>query len=436
MPARARLTKSIVDRATVDVWCGKLSGFGVRVHPTGKKVFTLLYRMPGSRVMKRLTLGAYGAMTVDEARNAAQRALGEIRSGVDPADAKKAKRDAQTVADVGTDYLADVEARRKPITAKEYARLWNKHVVPTMGNVKVTDVTTSQVSALHRKMRATAYVANRVLALLGAFFTYAEQQGLRTKHTNPAHDVKFYPEHARERFLTPNEVARLSDALARAEKDGLPVPPVQKQQKRGMSKKRREKLTGQKRGPYKRDESKKTVRPMNPFAVAAIRFLLLSGWREREALTLKWSDIDTERKVATLADTKTGRSQRVLGAAALSLLDELPRVSGSPYVFPGTKEGQPLVEINRVWYSVRHAAELDEVRLHDLRHSFASTVASAGGSLLMIGKLLGHVDSKTTVKYAHLLDDPVRAAADSTAAQLSEWMTPSAQPRVLSINSR
>jgi integrase len=151
---------------------------------------------------------------------------------------------------------------------------------------------------------------------------------------------------------------------------------------------------------------------------------MLSGWREREALTLRWADVDLSRRLAVLPDTKTGKSARHLGAAAIELLASLRRAEGSPYVFPGRLAGSSLVEINRVWFSVRHAAGLDDVRLHDLRHSFASTVASAGGSLLMIRALLGHKDTKTTQKYAHLLDDPVKATADATSAQLAEWLSP------------
>lgn len=130
-------------------------------------------------------------------------------------------------------------------------------------------------------------------------------------------------------------------------------------------------------------------------------------------------------------DTKTGRSVRRLGAAAVLLLESLPRVKGSTYVFPGSKKGKHLVEINRVWYAVRQAAGLADVRLHDLRHSFASAVASAGGSLLMIRNLLGHKDTKTTAKYAHLLEDPVQAAADATAGELASLLGPGMKPKIV-----
>ncbi|MGK2962981.1 MAG: tyrosine-type recombinase/integrase [Gemmatimonadaceae bacterium] len=271
-------------------------------------------------------------------------------------------------------------------------------------------------------MRSTPYNANRVLAVLGSFFAYAERQGVRPKHTNPAHEVEPYREESRERFLTPAEVGRLGESLNRAETKGLPAPDVLRKQKRGMSSSRRSRLTGRKRGPYKRRPEPVEVRPANPFAVAAIRFLLLTGWREQEALKLRWTDLNLERGTATLPDTKTGRSQRVIGAPARLLLSDLPRLKGSPFVFPGASPERPLATLTRVWLAARHAAKLDDVRLHDLRHSFASVSASSGGSLLLIGKLLGHRDTSTTAKYAHLLDDPMREAADTASNTLSDWL--------------
>ncbi len=300
--------------------------------------------------------------------------------------------------------------------------MWHKHVVPALGSRRVVDLQPADIAKLHRSLRGTPYLANRVLALLGSFFGYAERQGERPRHSNPAYDIEPYRELSRERFLTPAEIARLGGALTTAAKVGLSVPPEMQGKSRGMSAKRRAKLTGRKRGPYKRKEKAPRIQPANPFAVAAIRFLILTGWREREALTLKWADLDLERSLATLPDTKTGKSTRIIGAPARLLLDELPRIEKSPYVFPGQSPDKPLVEINRLWYAVRHAAKLDGVRLHDLRHSFASVSASSGGSLLMIGKLLGHKESATTAKYAHLLPDPVKAAADAASSQVAAWL--------------
>ncbi len=412
-----RLTKRAVDALApkaerFDVYDADLPGFAVRVTPDGVKTFSLVYRAGSGRSApkRRVTFGRYGPITVEQARQLARQSLAEVAQGTDPAADRTKAKGAPTVAAFGTDYLDDVRDRRKTSTAQEYVRLWGKHVVPTMGTKRVVEINAVDVARLHRTLRPTPYLANRVLALLGSFFAYAERQGVRTRHTNPAHEVEPYKENSRERFLTPAEVARLGDALTRAERDGLPPAPNRRRtRKTGPSAKHRPKTVD------------KPV-PANPFAIAAIRFLLLTGWREREALDLKWSEIDFDRGTATLLDTKTGKSVRVIGNPARLLLSGLPQFEGSQYVFPGRVEGRPLIEINRVWYAVRHAAKLDDVRLHDLRHSFASVSASSGGSLLIIGKLLGHRESATTAKYAHLFDDPMRAAADSASEQLDAWL--------------
>lgn len=415
-----KLTKRSVDALEAAekrrrVYDAELPGFGVWVEPSGAKSFFVQYRTPGGRSGKvcRYRLGKYGPMTVDQARDLARRALAQVAAGEDPAAARREQAAAPTVAALGADFLDDVRARRKLATAKEYARAWATNVVPELGTKQVAAVTTADVAALHRKLRATPYQANRVLALLGSFFSYAEQQGERPKHTNPAHDVEPYPEHGRERFLTPAEVAKLGEVLERAEREGLPPAPT----KRRKPEKRKRPETVK-----HRPKSADAPKPANPFGVALIRFLLLSGWREGEARTLQWAWIDDARGQVVLPDTKTGKSVRPIGAPALELLDELPRIEGSPYVFPGADPARPLADVARLWYAVRHAAGLGDVRIHDLRHSFASAVASAGGSLLMIRALLGHKDTTTSAKYAHLMDDPVRATADATAAQVAGWL--------------
>jgi len=418
-----KLTKRSVDSLQSNdrrqfVYDSELRGFGIDVTPAGTKTFFVQYRTAGGRRgrVRRYILGRYGVLTVDKARKRAREVLGTVALGVDPAIARQERHEAPTVRELGKDYLEDVLARKKPRTHETYTWLWEKYVRPAIGNAAVADVTPADVAKLHRKMRATPYAANRALAVIGSFFSYAERQGVRAKHTNPAHDTQPYEEKARERYLTPAEVKRLGDALDRALRVGIPPAP----------RRRRKRKTG----PTSKfiPKSVDTPKPANPFAVAAIRFLLLSGWREREALTLRWSDVDVGRRVALLPDTKTGRSARPLGAPATALLEALPRVDASPYVFPGRDPKKPLVEINRVWFAVRHAAGLEDVRLHDLRHSFASVVASAGGSLLMVRALLGHKDVQTSARYAHLFEDPVKAVADATAAQLQTWLSQTETP--------
>jgi integrase len=353
-----KLTKRVVDGLSprdsrFDVYDSDLPGFSVRITPDGAKSFSVLYRAGSGRTApkRRVTLGKFGPLTVEEARSLARQTLADVARGADPATARATAKTAPDLTTLGVDFLADVRDRRKPATAREYERLWNKSVTPALGTRRVAEVAPADIARLHRSLRSTPYGANRVLSLLGTFFAFAERQGIRPKHSNPAHEVKPYKEESRERFLSQAEVMRLGEALTKAEREGLPAAPNRKRKpKTGKTAKHRPK------------SADKPI-PANPFAVAAIRFLLLTGWREREALTLRWSDLDVERGVARLPDTKTGKSVRPIGKPALLLVDKLPRLSDSPFVFPGRSPDQPLVEINRVWYAVRSAAKLDDVRL-------------------------------------------------------------------------
>lgn len=226
-------------------------------------------------------------------------------------------------------------------------------------------------------------------------------------NSNPCTAVKRYREGKRERFLTVAEVGSLSQALYTALTAGLPPAP-RHQRKPG--------------DPSKQKHRPKEITPIpaNPAAVAAIRFLLLTGWRSSEARNLRWSDVDFARKMATLRETKTGKSHRPLGAPALALLSELPRVS--EFVFPGDKPGTPLRDMKRVWGAVRYAAGLEDVRLHDLRHTVASFAVASGHSLYVTGSLLGHARAATTQRYAHLHDDARHAAADTVSSVIAEAM--------------
>lgn len=421
--ATAKLTKRIVDglepkASRYDVYDRDLRGLTVRVAPGGAKTFSVVYRAGSGRgaPKRRLTIGRYGTLTIEEARRVARETLADVARGNDPAASAAAARGAPTVSQFGETFLAEVDARRKASTAREYRRMWVKKVTPALGSKRVCDVLLEDVSRLHRALRKTPYAANRVLALIGSALAYAERQGVRARHSNPVREIEPYKEVSRERFLTPNEVARLGEALSRAQRVGLPPAP----------RRRRKRKTGS--TAKHRPKSADTPVPANPIAIAAIRFLILTGWREQEVLRLRWREVDLARGTAILLDTKTGKSPRLIGAPALLLLAQLDRLDDAEFVFPGRTAGRPLIEINRVWYAVRHAAKLDDVRLHDLRHSFASVSASSGASLLVIGKLLGHRESATTAKYAHLFDDPVRAAADSAATQLASWLDVGGNP--------
>lgn len=401
------------------VWDESLRGFGVRVterrsesgQVVRRKAFVVGYRPRGSRQFRRLNVGVFGPMTVDQARREALRQLAAVSDGEDPLQARRSARAEATVRETGDSYLGDVRLRKKLSTAREYERMWKKHVLPALGSRRTSGVVQADIRRLHRNLHDTPYLANRVLAMLGAFFSFAAREGLRSPHDNPAHGVEFFPEKPRERFLTPSEFRRLGAALAAAEGEGLPPAPQHRRKPPADAKKR--KHTPKSVGNPKR---------ANPLVIAAIRLIALTGCREGEILSLRWDAVDLERGYLRLADSKTGRSVRPLGAAALEILSGLPRFDNSPYVLPNPLTGGHLSEIKRTWFSVRHAAKLDGLRIHDLRHSFASVPATGGESLLVIRSLLGHARVATTERYAHLADDPVRQAADRAAGDIAAWM--------------
>lgn len=418
---RRKLTKRMIDGlaprlATREIiWDATLPGFGLRITPSGHKAFVVQYRVGGRS--RQVTLGDYGVLTLDQARDRAKKTLGDVANGLDPASEReagqKAHRDrleAPTVAQSVPAFLDHCRAHCKPATVREYERIFEHDILPEVGTRRVTDLSLKHVSALHLSMRTRRYAANRALARLSTFCNWAERMGERPRHSNPCVDVSPYAEGLKERFLSGDEFQRVGEALRVAETVGLPpAPRLRKKTKTEANLKHRPKSADQ---PF----------PASPFAVAAIRFLSLSGWREGEVLSLRWADVDFARHFATLGDTKTGRSIRALGVPAIELLQQLPRLEGSQYVFPGAKAGAHLKEIKRTWYAVRYAAGIEDVRLHDLRHTFASAAADAGLSLPLIGALLGHARPETTKRYAHLTEDVRVQSAQEVSSRISARM--------------
>jgi integrase len=245
-------------------------------------------------------------------------------------------------------------------------------------------------------MRRTPGAANRCLSLLSKMFNLAEAWGLRPDGTNPVRHIEHYPEgKKRERFLSAAEMARIGAVLKRAETEHIA------------------------KGNGSADDRKGGE---SIYLIAAIRLLMLTGARRSEILTAKWEYFDAERAALRLPDSKTGAKVVPLGAPALAVLEALPRLVNNPYILPGRVRGQHLANINDFWCAVRRKAEVDGCRLHDLRHSFASVGAANGDGLLLLGKLLGHNEVRTTERYAHLSDDPVRAAANRISGEISARM--------------
>ena len=246
-------------------------------------------------------------------------------------------------------------------------------------------------------MRKTPGAANRTLALISHMLNVAEKWGLRPDGSNPCRHVEKYPERKRERYLSKDELAALGDALSMAER----------------------------------------TRTEKPGAIAAIRLLILTGCRLSEILTLKWDEVDFEGQCLRLADSKTGQKTVYLPAPALAVLEGIDRQKGCSGVIVGRKPGAHLVNLRKAWGRIRKAAKLKDVRLHDLRHTFASFGAGADLSLPMIGRLLGHTQSKTTQRYAHLHDDPVKRAAEKVGAIIGAALNGKTEnAKVQKINAR
>jgi integrase len=409
-----KLTKRTVDalkprlKACI-LYDSELPGFGVRVMPSGHKSFIVEYRPHGGGrgvATRRFTLGAYGVLTPDQARRGAQETLARVRLGEDPQDEKTRQRASLTVGGLIDAFVGGhVRAKCKPGTSYGY-EIALKRLRGAHGNLKADALTRANVASLHQSLADTPFAANRFLAAVSKMFSWAVHRGLLfDDHINPACRIERYREHRRERFLTSEELSRLGDALREGEIIGL---------------------------PYEVDESKPTSKhapkadkrrvKLDPYAVAAIRLLILTGARLREILDAQWQQVDFERGILFLSDSKTGRKPVYLSAAALAVLATLPRIEGNPHIIAGMKDGAPKADLKKPWHAVIRAAGLEGVRLHDLRHSFASIGAGASLGLPIIGKLLGHTLAATTHRYAHLDADPMRRAAETIGATIAAAM--------------
>ena len=408
----SRLTKTaaveLTPRAATFIeWDVDLPGFGLRVTANGSKSWIVEYRAGGGgrrAPSRRMTLGSIATLSADKARGAAKDILASVRLGADPARDRQTARAAPTVEELSQIFLKPTtKVDRKASTLALYDLYFRVHILPAMGSKRVQDVSPADVVKLHRDIGAGKPVtANRLVKVLSGFFAWviADQ---KVRMENPAKGIDLFREKGRERYLTNEELSRLGDALREAETRGL---------------------------PHLVDDGKKTKHARKPenrftridqFAAAAIRLLIFTGARLREILHVEWRNVDLERGLLFLDDSKTGRKPIILNAPALQILATLPRVG--KFVIAGQTAGepdeQPRADLQRPWGALVKRAELGGLRIHDLRHTHASVGAGASLGLPIIGRLLGHRHPDTTAKYAHLDNDPLRRASDRIGSHLS-----------------
>ena len=397
-----RISKRAVDTLACPVgkdreilWDADLAGFGVAVFPSGAKTYLVQFRKGGRS--RRAIIGKHGRLTPDEARSEAKKLLGQIETGLDPVQAKKAARAIPTFKEVSQDFLKQHSApKRKERTHSEYERLLEKRILPVIGTLRINDLDRVTVAKMHAAISKEAPIsANRAIALVSSIWSWASRRDVVSLADNPCRGIERNREQGKERFLRSDEFARLGEALRLAETEGLPWDLE---------------LNHPRSKHRAKPERQKTK--IDLFAIAAIRLLILTGARLGEILHLEWSQIDFERGIAFLIDSKTGRKPVYLSAAALSVLAEIPRVEGNTFVIVGAVKGKPRVDINKPWSAIKKAAQLNDLRVHDLRHSFAAIGAGASLGLPIVGKLLGHSQPKTTARYAHLDADPLKRAVD------------------------
>jgi integrase len=402
--ARVKLTKAVVDALEVPktgqafVWDSELQGFAVRITPTGVKSWIVQMMVRGAQ-KRRMTIGQCSRVPLDQARVEARRLLAHADLGRDVAqerkEAKKVKPEANpTMADFAERWLDEVVARRnRPGTVKLRRLLVKNHITPHIGTKRIADLTRKDIEDLHHEVtKQYPVAANRAVSTLSAILATAMRWGLLS--SNPALNVDRNAEEGRERYLTPEEIKALATAL---------------------------------------DES-----PAQDSA-DVVRLLLLTGARVGEVLAMRWEQLNLEAGVWTkpAATTKQNKTHRVpLSPPAVAVLTKRQQAAkkkadlrderrskldrgpekGNPWVFPGEGKDGHMTAIRCFWEAVCKRSGIKGARVHDLRHTFASLLVSSGESLPVVGALLGHTQAKTTSRYAHLLDDPLRAATARVAA--------------------
>ena len=358
-------------------WDTTIPGFGVRVYPSGRKSFVLSYRSRGRKQL--MVIGNFGSeLTLDEARGRARKLRVSVRDGKNPLEEKRRCAQGRTFGDlIGTYLERHVEAQRLK-TAPAIRRRLERHIPANWKSRNADSIGGWEIEALHQRIgKSKPYEANRLLEILRSMFRHAPRWlFLDAGVANPTDGIKKFKEVRRKRWLKPEELPALATAI-----DGEP----------------------------------------NIYARAALWLYLLTGVRKTELLRARWGDVDWDRGTLKLPDTKSGEEQEVpLSAAALAILQSVPRLDGNPYILPGAVAGHHLVNIDKAWRRVRKRAGVDDVRLHDLRRTVGSWLTQHGADLNLVKDALRHASISTTLTYARLGADPARAAMEAHGKRILE----------------
>jgi integrase len=382
----ARITKRSVDALKpagdrdVFLWDDELLGFGVRCRRSGAKVYFLKYRTAGGR-QRWLTLGQHGPLTPEAARAKALREKAAIGDGDDPSGTRQKKRRENTVAAIADRYVREhVKTHNRASTAAEVSRIVEKRIKPGLGPIKITELTRSDIKAWHQGMSATPYEANRALAYCSRMLSLAATDW-ELRSDNPCIGVKRFPEHARERFFSDDELAKIGAELSTAEAEGSEVPGF----------------------------------------ILLVRLLATTGMRLGEAIGLLWSNVDLPGRTIRLPSAKTKGGARTvhLGAAAVAILQVIEQRSS--HVIHGLDPMKPLPisSVEKAWQRLRNRAGIPDGRLHDLRHTAGTFAALAGANAFAVRDLLGHRTLSMTGRYVERAADMVRATADAVSSRVA-----------------
>jgi integrase len=404
----AALMRSAQPNRTTYYFDKDLAGFGLYRTITGTSTFFAEFRPVAGGSKKRLKLGRVGTLKASEAREAARKAIANATLGTDLAKSRADERAGVTVAELMKLYIARTRVARKASTADGYQGIADVNIIPHIGTSKAAAVTLSDVQRMHTKVGGTRgkYAANRAVAVLKAAYAWGSKHGppksrgvtYVPKGINPASGIDRFKEEERDRPLTAAELLAIGNAMIEAETLGLPVEA----------------------GKAKHAPRGQLV-VMSPYATAAIRVIMLTGARLREILNLRWSDVDLERGILRLPDSKTGKKVVYAPTAAIEIINGLTRLGA--YVFAGesagTKKEKPRADLKRPWASILKQAGVNGVRIHDLRHAFGTTGVGEQMGLPVIGALLGHSNAATTKRYAHAADEVRRRAVEAIGSKIA-----------------